>query len=61
LQHFPQIGKAFGNAKPLSQLFGHQQFPIAKSHNLAIGDPIDGLYVLVSNLSAANYSDSQHG
>jgi hypothetical protein len=38
-------------------LLGHEQFPIAKSDNFAVRNPMDRVHVLIGNLSAAEYGD----
>jgi hypothetical protein len=40
-------------------LLGHERFPIAKSHNFAIKDAMDGMYVLVGDLATADNGDAQ--
>ena len=60
LQHFLNIGKTFRNPQSFPQLFGHEQFPITESRNLAIRNPMNGLNVLVGDLTAANDSYAKH-
>jgi hypothetical protein len=40
-------------------LFCHQWFPIATSHNRAIWDAMNGLDMLIGNLSATDERDLQ--
>ena len=60
LQHFSQIGKTCGNSEALPQLLRHERFPIANRHNLAIRNAMNGLNMLVGNLSATDYRDPEH-
>ena len=57
LQHLSQAGEALANAEAFAKLPRHEQFPIAKSHDLAIRDAMDGLHVLVGDLSTTDYGD----
>src|SRR5712664_2859693 len=59
LQHLFQVGKTFRNAQALPELFGHQQFPIANSHDRAVRNPVDGPHMLISDLAAADYGDAE--
>ena len=60
LQHVPRIGKALGDSKTFSQLFGHERFLIAQCYNLAIRNPADGLYMLIGDFAATDYRDTEH-
>jgi len=60
LQHSRRIGKARRNPTTLAQLRGHERFPIAKSDNLTIGNAMDGVKVLIGNLSATDYGNTKH-
>jgi hypothetical protein len=52
-EHFYHIGKALRNSATLTELLGHQQFPIAERDDPATGDAINGLHMLISNFPAA--------
>jgi hypothetical protein len=56
-QHFLQIGKARRNPTALTQLLGHKRFAITKSDNFTIRNAMDGLDMLIGNLSATDYGD----
>jgi hypothetical protein len=58
LQHFTRIRKAHSDPTAFTQLLGHEQFPIAKSDNFTIKNAMDGLHMLIGNLSATDYADS---
>ena len=60
LQHFLEIGVGCRNPDSLPQLFGHEHFPIANRHDLAIRDPPDGVDMLVSHLPTTYYGNAQH-
>jgi hypothetical protein len=59
-QHFPHIVEGSEDTKSLRQLSGHQRLPIARRHDLTIGDPIDCLNVLIGDLAAAHYRHANH-
>jgi hypothetical protein len=59
-EHFVNIGKALRNAKPFTELFGHERFQIAKSDYAAIGNSADRLDMLIRNFTATNYCDAKH-
>jgi hypothetical protein len=60
LQHLFQIGKAFGDSEPLAQLFRHEQLVVANRHDLAIGNPTDGMHMLIGDFAATEYADAKH-
>jgi hypothetical protein len=60
VQHFLQIRKAHSNPTALTQLLGHERFPIAKSDNFAVRNAVDGLHMLVGDLATADEGDAKH-
>src|SRR5215831_10978273 len=60
LQHFLEIGVGCRDPYSLPQLFGHEHFPIANRHDLAIRDPPDGVDMLVSHLPTTYYGNAKH-
>ena len=55
MQHLLQIGETSGNPKALAKLVSHVWFPIANHHNLAVRNAMNGLNMLVGNLSTTDY------
>jgi hypothetical protein len=54
-----QIRKTCRNPKAFAKLPRHEQFPIANRYDFAIGNAMNRVHMLVSNLAATDDRDSQ--
>src|SRR5262245_27234230 len=59
-QHLGQIRKALCDAKAFTKLSHHKRFQIAESNDVAAGDSTNRVYVLIRDLTAADYCDPKH-
>src|SRR4029453_14008083 len=60
LQHLRPIRKTWRDPKAFPPPLCHQRFLIAQRYNLALGHAMDRIHMLVSDLPATDYRDTEH-
>src|SRR5215471_8423959 len=59
-QHLAYIGEALQNAKPFTELSGHERFQIRESNDVAARDSTNRPDMLICDFTATDYCNAKH-